>query len=88
MMDLKQFNAISKPAHYTLGRKYEPVKVIADWDLNFNTGNALKYISRAGRKDTAKTIEDLEKAIQYLEFEIQRISGEWDEDKEKLAYTE
>lgn len=56
---------------YTAGRKYEPRKVIADWGLNFNLGNAIKYISRAGRK--GDKIEDLKKAIQYIEFEIEEL---------------
>ena len=42
--------------------------------FNFNRGNAIKYIWRAGQKDKEKEIEDLKKAIQYLEFEIERIS--------------
>lgn len=65
------FNAVSHPSHYTEGRKYEPRKVIADWGLNFNLGNAVKYISRAGRK--GDKIEDLRKAIQYIEFEIEEL---------------
>lgn len=60
---------ITKPYYYVEGRRYEPRKVIADWDLNFNLGNAVKYIARAGRKNDK--IEDLRKAIQYIEFEIE-----------------
>ena len=41
--------------------------------LNFNRGNAIKYIARAGRKEGAETITDLEKAKWYLEREIARI---------------
>ena len=67
----ENFNAVSHPAHYIAGRKYEPRKVIADWGLNFNLGNAVKYISRAGRK--GDKIEDLQKAIQYIEFEIEEL---------------
>lgn len=65
------FDAVSHPSHYTEGRKYEPRKVIADWGLNFNLGNAVKYISRAGRK--GDKIEDLQKAIQYIEFELEEL---------------
>lgn len=65
---------IARPAHYIDGRKYEPRKVIRDWDLNFNLGNAVKYISRAGRKGSA--LEDLRKAKQYLEFEIEELEHE------------
>lgn len=41
---------IDHPAHYCAGRKYEPIDVIEDWNLDFCLGNAVKYISRAGRK--------------------------------------
>lgn len=64
---------INRPAHYTAGRKFEPVDVIRDWGLNFSLGNAVKYVSRAGRKDPAKTIEDLKKAIWYIQNEIDSI---------------
>ena len=67
----ESFDTVSHPSHYTEGRKYEPRKVIADWGLNFNLGNAVKYISRAGRK--GNKIEDLRKAIQYIEFEIEEL---------------
>lgn len=65
---------VNRPAHYTAGRQYEPIKVIRDWDLGFSLGNAVKYISRAGRKDPAKTIEDLKKAIFYIQEEIEHLS--------------
>lgn len=68
------YDEISNPAHYTDGRKYEPRKVIEDWDLNFNLGNVVKYVSRAGRKDGCNVLQDLKKARQYLDFEIERCS--------------
>ena len=68
---------IDHPDHYAKGRKYEPHKVIRDWDLNFNLGSAVKYIARAGRKDDA--IEDLEKAIEYLKFEIEELTDQLEE---------
>ena len=64
------FDNIAKPAHYCEGRKYEPKDVIRDWDLNFNLGNAVKYISRNGRKQGNAALQDLRKARQYLDFEI------------------
>ena len=73
-------DVISNPDHYTKGRKYEPRKVIEDWDLDFYLGNALKYIARAGRKDNA--VEDLEKAKQYLDFEIEKLNN-----TQKICYT-
>lgn len=62
--------SVNHPSHYAEGRKYEPIDVINDWNLNFALGNAVKYISRAGRKDKDKTVEDLEKAKFYLDYEI------------------
>lgn len=54
-------------SYYTDDRRYEPVDVIRDWKLNFNLGNAIKYIARLGRKGTrGNMIEDLNKAIDYL----------------------
>lgn len=67
------FDPVHNPAHYTEGRKYEPRKVIYDWDLNFNLGSAVKYIARAGRKDSSFANEDLKKAIQCIEFELDEI---------------
>ena len=64
---------ISHPAHYCHG-KYEPKDVIRDWGLNFNLGNVVKYISRAGYKDDI--VQDLKKARQYLDFEIEALEAE------------
>jgi len=71
---MEKFDVIHKPSHYAEGRKYEPKDVIRDWDLNFNLGSAVKYISRAGRKDDI--LQDLNKAKQFIEFEIAAIEEE------------
>jgi len=65
---------IKKPDHYCEGREYEPKDVIRDWGLNFNLGSCVKYISRAGRK--GDILEDLKKAKQFLEFEIEAVEEE------------
>jgi len=64
------------PDHYG-GREdpYEVFKVIRAWEVNFFLGNALKYIRRAGKKDPSKHIEDLEKAKEYLQSEIDHLKG-------------
>lgn len=69
-----EHNAVKSPNHYTKGRRFEPKDVIRDWGLNFNLGSALKYIARAGRK--GDPVEDLEKAREYLAFEIEAIKAE------------
>lgn len=67
-------DVVAHPSHYADGRKYEPKDVIRDWGLNFNRGSAVKYISRAGRK--ADELEDLRKARQFLDFEIEALEAE------------
>jgi hypothetical protein len=75
-----EYNDIAKPSHYAEGRKYEPKDVIRDWGLNFNLGNVVKYVSRAGRKSYGESenpyLKDLHKAKQYLEFEIEAVKKE------------
>lgn len=62
---------INHPTHYTeAGPIYETINVIRAWKLNFSLGNCVKYISRAGKKDPTKLIEDLKKARWYLDEEI------------------
>ena len=66
--------SVNHPDHYGGGENpYEAIKVIEAWDLSFCLGNVVKYISRAGKKDQSKTIEDLEKASWYLNREISKI---------------
>jgi len=70
IMDEDDNSSVIHPKHY--GGKdnpWEAIKVIEAWDLGFNLGNTLKYISRAGKKDNI--IQDLEKALFYLDREIQ-----------------
>ena len=43
--------------------------------MNFNRGNAVKYIWRAGEKDKAAEIQDLEKGRWYLDREIARLKA-------------
>lgn len=65
---------VNHPAHYGgEDNPYEAIKVIEEWGLGFCLGNAVKYISRAGKKDPAKEIEDLEKAVWYLQREIEKL---------------
>ena len=66
---------VSHPAHYTTG-KIEVITFIDDKELNFCLGNAVKYIVRAGKKDPAKTVEDLQKAVWYINHEIERLMNE------------
>ena len=61
---------VHHPDHYDMTDKtYEPYKVIHAWGANFNIGNAIKYLARYKKK--WNPIEDLEKAKQYIDFEIE-----------------
>jgi hypothetical protein len=63
---------VNRPAHYNDG-KIEVIDYIEDKKLGFCLGNAIKYISRAGKKDPGKEVEDLNKAIWYLERRIKEL---------------
>ena len=63
---------VNHPSHYTDG-KIEVIDFIEDKKLNFHLANAVKYISRAGKKDPSKEIEDLKKARWYLDRYIQKL---------------
>ena len=66
---------VNRPAHYTDG-KIEVIDYIEDKKLGFCLGNAIKYISRAGKKDPTKEVEDLNKAIWYINRRIKEIQEE------------
>lgn len=59
------------PKHYQNGKIYDLIDVIEDFKLNFNRGNVLKYVCRAGKKENE--VEDLEKAIDYLQRELKYV---------------
>ena len=69
---VKSQNKVDHPSHYNKG-KIEVIDAIEDWDLNFSRGNAVKYVARAGLKDKDTEIEDLQKALWYIEREIKRL---------------
>lgn len=66
-------NAVEHPAHYGGDTVYEAIKVIHAWDLSFDLGNVVKYISRAGKKPLVDELEDMKKAQQYLKFHIKEL---------------
>ena len=65
-------DAVNHPAHYTDG-KIEVIDYIEDKKLGYHLGNAVKYISRAGKKNPEKEIEDLEKAVWYIQRQIRKL---------------
>ena len=68
---------VSHPSHYTWLKDLCGVEVIdITRHMDFNLGNSVKYILRSGMKQEAgyedidKAIEDLKKAIWYINDEI------------------
>jgi len=65
-------NMVDHPKHYQ-GKNFEVIDIINDYSLNFELGNAIKYILRADKKGNKK--QDLEKAIWYLNHELSKFRG-------------
>ena len=64
---------VNHPSHYT---HYQGLEIIdLTEQMNFNKGNAVKYIARAGLKNPDTEIQDLEKAVWYIQREIDRITN-------------
>jgi hypothetical protein len=66
---------VNHPQHYGgENNPYEAIKVIDAWGLDndFYLGNAVKYLSRAGKKDN--TVQDLKKAIWYIEKKNRKVT--------------
>jgi hypothetical protein len=70
--ELIKVDLVNSPSHYQ-GNKFEVIDIIDDFNLSFNTGNAIKYILRADKKGNQK--QDLLKAIWYLEHELNKLNG-------------
>ncbi|SKU46805.1 Protein of unknwon function (DUF3310) [Mycobacteroides abscessus subsp. abscessus] len=61
------------PSHYKDGYSNGAEVIDITENLNFNRGNAVKYIARAGKKDPTTEIQDLRKAKWYVDREIARV---------------
>ena len=71
----KQNDPVNHPKHYNSHPSgVECIEIIRHHSCNI--GNVIKYLWRAGLKDPAKEIEDMEKAMFYLKDEIERIKNE------------
>lgn len=65
---------VNHPSHYNAYIGLEIIDLVEQ--MNFNRGNAVKYIARAGfKKDGETEIEDLKKAMWYLDREVKRMEG-------------
>jgi hypothetical protein len=67
---------INHPNHYGgADNPYEVIKVCEAWELDRDAYlfNVVKYVARAGKKDPAKELEDLKKAVFYLQRRIETL---------------
>ena len=78
---------VNHPAHYCDGG-IETLDFIVAKKLDFFLGQVCKYISRAGKKDPAKELEDLQKARFYLNRKIELLEKEKLLEKENEAQQE
>lgn len=66
------FSQVNHPQHYTSHPSgIECIQITRH--MNFNLGNAIKYIWRAEEKNKDNPILDLKKAIWYLEDEVKKL---------------
>lgn len=63
---------INYPPHY-VRLTPEPIEVIESWELGYHLGCCVKYVARAGFKEGATALQDLQKARWYLNREIERL---------------
>jgi hypothetical protein len=72
---LSENESINHPEHYGGDNTYEAIKIIEALDLDkcFYLANVCKYIFRAGKKDPNRELEDLKKALWYLDRKIKRL---------------
>jgi hypothetical protein len=68
----EKLSLVNHPEHYQ-GKGIEVIDIIEAFDLNFSLGNSIKYILRADKKGNKK--QDLEKAIWYLNNELNKFKG-------------
>lgn len=66
-------NTSTTPSHYQ--GTTQPIDLINAQNLNFNLGNVVKYVCRAGKKDGENILSDLEKAKNYINYEIERVKN-------------
>ena len=67
---------VNNPDHYGGAENvYEVVKVCEAWGLDKDAYlfNVVKYIGRAGKKDSDKELQDLNKALWYLQRRIENL---------------
>lgn len=72
---MKKNDPVNNPKHY-LNHPSGIECIEITRHMTFNIGNAIKYLWRNGQKDQNPAVQDLEKAVFYINDEIKRIKKE------------
>ena len=77
MTDKEDYKKTPEPSYYS-GTKYgySARKVVEDFNLGYNTGVAVSYLLRAGKKEGNPAEQDIQKAINHLHFELDKLYKE------------
>ena len=68
-------NAAIKPSHYKAG-EFDVISFCQIHNINFELGNVIKYVTRAGKKENNSELQDLFKAREFLNRRIKYLRGE------------
>jgi hypothetical protein len=82
IFDEGNMDEVDHPKHYNNHPSGVECITVTEW-MNFNIGNAVKYLWRAGQKSDLVT--DLEKARWYIDREIQRVKADRQKGKINLV---
>ena len=77
MTKKEDYKKTPEPSYYS-GTKYgySARKVVEDFNLGYNTGVAVSYLLRAGKKEGNPAEQDIQKAINHLHFELDKLYKE------------
>tara|TARA_R100001530_G_scaffold102589_1_gene71367 strand:+ start:122 stop:379 length:258 start_codon:yes stop_codon:yes gene_type:complete len=68
------YKTTTEPSYYS-GTKYgySARKIVEDFELSYNVGTAVSYLLRAGKKEGNPAEQDIQKAINHLHFELDKL---------------
>ncbi len=64
------------PEYYKGANGYMAKDVVQNFDLSYNVGTAVTYLLRSKNKHNDGGIEDIQKAINHLNFELDRLKDD------------
>ena len=77
MTKKEDYKSNPEPSYYSVTKYgYSARKVVEDFNLSYNVGTACSYLMRAGKKEGNSAEQDIQKAINHLHFEIDKLYTE------------